>query len=97
MALNTSKSYASAINGAESFALEHNLSFDSIYGSDCETVRKCINELFNNSEFIEFNDVGHNRFRAALNKYLQYVSDENIIQVARIPKEDVDLSAINLQ
>lgn len=92
MALNTSKSYASAINGAESFALEHNLSFDSIYGSDCETVRKCINELFNNSEFIEFNDVGHNRFRAALNKYLQYVSDENIIQVARIPKEDVDLT-----
>lgn len=74
----TCKSYASAINNCEQFAKLHGIGNIKLYGnSNYSSVQQAINLLFANHEFCLSNSEQHNRLRAATNKYLEYMGDDN--------------------
>ncbi len=74
MAVTTCRSYVSAIGSAERFAEEHQLTSTKLYSTnDYAEAESTVNALLNDKHFIEYNAQQHNRFRAAMNKYLQYL------------------------
>lgn len=72
MAEGTCRSYVSAIRSAERFAEEHSLSSKRLYTSNADDAKATADALFANSEFIQYNDDQHNRFRAAIAKLLSF-------------------------
>jgi len=76
MAEASCRGYVSAIRGAEKYAAEHTLESISILGATAEEARKTADALFSDVEFIEKNEVQHNRFRAAITKLLAYLGEE---------------------
>lgn len=76
MAEASCRGYVSAIRGAEKYATEHSLEFFSILGATAEEARKTADALFSDAEFIEKNEVQHNRFRAAITKLLAYLGED---------------------
>ena len=76
MAEASCRGYVSAIRGAEKYAAEHSLEFVSLLGATAEEARKTADALFSDAEFIEKNDVQHNRFRAAITKLLAYLGED---------------------
>lgn len=99
MAEGTGRSYDSAINTADAFVKEHNIGHGMLRGTtDAIIVSETADELFQTAEFVELNQRQHNRFRAALSKYLQYINGDNAI-IEKRPEavmeetfEDVDLT-----
>lgn len=82
MSVATGRSYVSAIKTADEYVREYNIGHGKIHGTaDFVVVRETVGALFETADFIELNQRQHNRFRAALKKYLQYhigVNSESI-------------------
>ncbi|MCM1500723.1 MAG: hypothetical protein NC124_19875, partial [Clostridium sp.] len=76
MAEASCRGYVSAIRGAEKYASEHALESVALLGATAEEVRKMADALFGDTEFIEKNEVQHNRFRAAITKLLAYLGED---------------------
>lgn len=80
MAEGSVRSYDSAINTAEKFAQKHNIGSGTLRGTtDYGTVSETADALFQSEEFIEINQQQHNRFHAAMRKYLQYLRGGNVV------------------
>lgn len=78
MAEATCRSYTSAINNCESFAKKHGLTSWRLYTDDRSVVEETIKLLMSNESFQEYNAKQHNRYRAALQKFLAFIGSENI-------------------
>lgn len=76
MAEATCRGYVSAIRGAEKHAKEYSLESICLFGVTAEEARKTADALFGNAEFIEKNEIQHNRFRAAITKLLAYLGED---------------------
>ena len=76
MADATCRSYASAINNCEAFAQEHQLASWQLYATDKQTAQETIQLLLSNAEFLSYNARQHNRFRAAIQKFLGFVGSD---------------------
>ncbi len=76
MAEASCRGYVSAIRGAEKYAAEHMLESVSLLGAIAEEARKTADALFSDMEFIEKNEVQHNRFRAAITKLMAYLGED---------------------
>lgn len=76
MAEATCRSYTSAINGCEVFAREHGLSSWRLYGTNKDEARETSRLLLSNADFLEYNSKQHNRFRAALQKFLSFIGSD---------------------
>lgn len=75
MAETSCRSYKSAINGLSDYCNERNLLQGSLYELQDYTELQNIAEiLLTDIEFLEFNESGHNRFRAAFVKYSEYIN-----------------------
>lgn len=77
MAEATCRSYVSAVRGAEKYAAEHGIENVRLYGAELEDAKASADKLFSNTEFVKYNDVQHNRFRAAITKLLTFLGDED--------------------
>lgn len=73
MAEATCRSYASAINNCEAFAKEHHFASWRLYGEDRLVAEETTRLLMNDADFQKYNTKQHNRFRAALQKYLLFI------------------------
>lgn len=76
MAEATCRSYASSINSCEAFAREHQLASWQIYTTDKQTAQKTIQLLLSNAEFRSYNARQHNRFSAAIQKFLRFIGSD---------------------
>ena len=76
MAETSCRDYISAIRSAERYAVEHSLEFVKLLEVPSEEARKTADVLFEDTEFIEKNEVQHNRFRAAITKLLAYLGED---------------------
>lgn len=76
MADATCRSYASAINKCEAFAQEHQLASWQLYATDKQTAQETIQLLLSNAEFLSYNARQHNRFRAAIQKFLGFIGSD---------------------
>lgn len=79
MADGTCRSYVSALNKAEEYTQEHNLSSQRIVGADSDEAFTTIACLMANEGFRQVNQDQHNRFSAAfqkLEKYCRYLSSD---------------------
>ena len=76
MADATCRSYASAINNCEAFAQEHQLDSWQLYATDKQTAQETIQLLLSNSDFLVYNARQHNRFRAAIQKFLGFIGSD---------------------
>lgn len=92
MAETTCRSYISAINSAEQFAKEHQIASAKIYRTvNYWEAKETIDSLLKNDIFIEHNNQQHNRFSAAMKKYLEYLSGENVQQCLKFIEDTIDL------
>lgn len=69
----TCRNYASAINNCEAFAREHQLASWQLYATDKQTAQETIHLLLSNSDFLAYNARQHNRFCAAIQKFLGFI------------------------
>ena len=76
MAETSCRDYISAIRSAERYAVEHSLESVKLLEVPAEEARKTADVLFEDTEFIEKNEVQHNRFRAAITKLLAYLGED---------------------
>lgn len=77
MAEGTGRSYDSAINTVSAFAKDHNIGNGTLRGiTDVSIVSETVNSLLQTVEFVEINQRQHNRFRAALRKYMEYLGGD---------------------
>lgn len=76
MALLSCRSYVSAVNTAERFAMYNGFAHTKLFTDDLKEAQATIDELFNNEDFVEYNAQQHNRFKSALNKLLLYIGDD---------------------
>lgn len=76
MADATCRSYASAINNCEAFAQEHQLASWQLYATDKQTAQETIQLLLSDAEFLSYNARQHNRFRAAIQKFLGFIGSD---------------------
>lgn len=76
MAEGTCRSYVSAIRSAERFAEEHSFASRKLYTNDPAVAKATADALFANSEFIQYNNDQHNRFRAAITKLLAFYGSD---------------------
>lgn len=74
MAIPTCRSYVSAVNTAERYAIDNEFVNCRLYSDNYQEAKATADELFSNKSFIEYNDKQHNRFRAGINKLLLYIS-----------------------
>lgn len=77
MAEATCRSYVSAINNCESFARDHHFSSWHLYTDEQGDAEETIKLLMADANFQQYNAKQHNRFRAALQKYLAFIGSEN--------------------
>ena len=73
MADATCRNYASAIKSCEAFAREHQLKSWKLYETDKQTAQETIRLLLSNADFLVYNTRQHNRFSAALQKFLGFI------------------------
>ncbi len=76
MADATCRSYSSAINNCEAFAREHQLASWQLYATHKQTAQETIQLLLSNAEFLSYNARQHNRFRAAIQKFLGFIGSD---------------------
>lgn len=99
MAEGTGRSYDSAINTADAYAREHKIGHGMLHGTlNFTIVSETATALFQTVDFVKLNRRQHNRFRAALRKYLQYIRENSAVIGKRQPAvkketfEDVDFT-----
>lgn len=91
MADATCRSYASAINNCEAFAQEHQLASWRLYTTDKQMAQETIQLLLSNSDFLVYNARQHNRFRAAIQRFLGFIgSDLTWIAPAKADSEPAE-------
>lgn len=91
MAKATGKNYASAINIADEFAEERHIGYGRIRGTkNYIAVQETADALLHTPKFIELDQRQHNRFHAALRKYLQYLSAGNSISITEPVKDSFE-------
>lgn len=82
-------SYASAINNIESFANTHGYQGFAFYGNnDVQNIADMAETLYQDADFIEYNNGQHNRLRGALRKFHQFVNangDASGVQAGKRP------------
>ena len=78
MAEASCRSYSSAINNCEAFAREHDFSSWRLYTENCAEAQATIKLFFENEQFQEYDTRQHNRFRAALNKFMLFLGTDPI-------------------
>lgn len=83
MAASSGRSYASGINNCEQMARQLGLQHIQLYGVDYEEARKTTDMLIQTATFKEANDSQHNRLRASLSKYLQYLSGDTTLSLSQ--------------
>lgn len=76
MAASTCRSYSSAINNCEAFAREHHLSSWRLYTEDKNEAKETARLLLSDADFLNYNKRQHNRFRAALQKFLAFIESD---------------------
>lgn len=92
MAEATCRSYASAINNCESFAKEHDFPSWRLYTDDRKVAEETIKLLMADEKFQEYNTNQHNRFSAALQKFLTFIGSTNITFGTSSPVNKVEQS-----
>lgn len=70
----TCRSYTSAVNCAEAYARDHDFVNRKLYTADLSEAQITVKELLNDPAFIEMDNKQHHRFKAGLNKLLQYLA-----------------------
>lgn len=96
MALTTSKSYASGINNCEQLATRLSLPSHRIYGVSLDEAKRTIGLLMQTEEYQKANKSQHNRLRASLTKYLQYLSgDVDMVFDVQEAEDNEDLTLYN--
>ena len=83
------RSYVSAINTAEQYAIENNFNHCILYTDNYQEAKATANELFGDYSFMECNDQQHNRLRTAINKLLTYIENGGNDIVVQIPSADL--------
>lgn len=83
------RSYVSAINTAEQYAIENNFNHCILYTDNYQEAKATANELFGDYSFMECNDQQHNRLRTAINKLLIYIENGGNDIVVQIPSADL--------
>lgn len=86
----TCRSYVSAVNIAQRYAMDHGFSHHILYTSDYDEALLTATELFKDKEFARYNDQQHNRFKASIKKLLLFI--ENSIVEMNEPNNLVDLN-----
>lgn len=84
------RSYASAINSCENFARKHGLASWRLYTEDKDVVKKTVELLLKNEDFMAYNTRQHNRFHAALSKFLTFAGVENVQTTGDIPADHTE-------
>lgn len=75
----TRRSYSSALSEVGRFAVQYGLAENGMYElTDCNEVEEFMNKLLSNNDFAEKNSRQHNRFRAAMRKYCEFVSESDL-------------------
>ena len=69
----TIRGYISSIIGAEKYASEHSLAFDSIITDDLDLCTRSVDGLLHDPKFMKYNDEQHHRFSAAMKKFLLFL------------------------
>lgn len=77
MAEATCRSYVSSVRGAEKYASEHGIESIRLYGVELSVAKDSVDRLFNDSGFVKYNEIQHNRFRAAITKLLLFLGDDD--------------------
>ena len=70
----TCHNYVKAIRIAERFAEAHNFRSKSLYSSSVAVAKETVEALFSYAEFIQLNSKQHNRFSAAITKFMAYLN-----------------------
>ena len=95
LAGSSARSYSSAINNAEQFAIEHGYADIRFYGnSDASSVRQMIDRLFADDDFVAYNEGQHNRFRAAFHKFTDFVDGGTLPDMKSVTRTKVMQSDI---
>ena len=89
MASSSCRSYVSAINTAERYAIENNFNHCILYTDNYQEAKATADELFGDYYFMECNDQQHNRLRTAINKLLTYIENGGNDIVVQIPSADL--------
>lgn len=80
MAPSSGRSYASGINNCEQMAIKIGLESTRLYGVSYDEAQKTVNMLIQTNEYQVANNSQHNRLRASITKYLQYLSGDNNVR-----------------
>ena len=91
MAEATCRSYVSSVRGAEKYASEHGIESIRLYGVELSVAKESADRLFNDAGFVKYNEIQHNRFRAAITKLLLFLGDDDWSPVSgrnQVAKED---------
>ena len=91
MAETTCRSYVSAINSCEAFAKEHHFAFWELYTHDKSAAEQTVRLLMDNSDFQEYNARQHNRFHAALQKYILFIGAESPQEENAITHQQIEV------
>ena len=73
MAEGSAQSYSSAITNCEQMASRLGLSEAQLYGADCTTAQRIVDQLMQTDEYRAASTSQHNRYSAAITKYLLYL------------------------
>lgn len=77
MAEATCRGYVSSVRGAEKYASEHGIDSIHLYGVELSVAKESADRLFNDAGFVRYNEIQHNRFRAAITKLLLFLGDDD--------------------
>lgn len=98
MAEGTGKSYDSAINTVSKFAKDHKIGSGTLRSTtDIRVFSETVDGLFQTVEFIELNKSQHNRFTAALKKYMEYLGGDHSARTQQQPSRISILDSISAE
>ncbi len=79
MAAATCRGYSSSIKGCEVYAKEHGFPSWQLYTDDLSIIRQTASLLLNDHEFLEYDKQQHNRFVAALKKFIEFCMGKDAV------------------
>lgn len=80
MSKNTGHNYVSAVVRCENYAQEHHMEPWQLYKTDdAEVVKAAVSTLMNDDDFRAYNAQQHNRFSAALRKFVEFRTGEPLV------------------
>ena len=95
LAESSARSYSSAINNIEQFSKNHGYSSFRFYGNDdVDNIKNMISTLFEDGQFIKYNDSQHNRLRAALKKFIVFAEARHPAVVVSTPSSGNTIHSI---